>query len=384
MKHSLRYILLGIVIIVVLCVLLARGDQLADLRLVAAGALTAPLLAAVVSQLGKYLAQSWAYHFCFKAVGERMRARNALPLVFGSFFMNTVAPSLNIAGATLVVDDARRRGIPVGKATSASLLMQITVDTGFLVIMLLGFANLQFTGRLSPQWALMGAVVACIILVMVMILYLACKKPEAVVRLLTPVERAVNRLLVAIRRNPLQPWARGVVESFVDAGRIVRHNPWPAIAAFACSVVASAFELTAFVLCGVAFGIEDPLVLVCGYVVATLVAMVTPVPQGVGFVEAAVVALFGAYGVLMGRGMAAVLCYRALVFWMPFFVGAVLINMTRTFRGEALREPVSDPDANLKERIVAARCAIPAGNEFIKGTAPGESAAVTPVGRTRE
>ena len=98
--------------LIVLAVVLLRGDQLVELVETMKKGAAIPLVAALCTQLGKYFSQSFAYSFAFEAVDEHMDARSTLPLVFGTFFMNTIAPSLNLAGTTLVVDDARRRGIP--------------------------------------------------------------------------------------------------------------------------------------------------------------------------------------------------------------------------------------------------------------------------------
>ena len=168
MKLSVRNLLIGLVIVIVLAVVLLRGDQLVELVETIKKGSVIPLVAALCTQLGKYFAQSFAYSFAFEAVGERMDPRSTLPLVFGTFFMNTIAPSLNLAGTTLVVDDARRRGIPPGRATSAALLMQITVDSGFATIMLVGFAILAFTVGLSPLWFLLGLLVIALVTVMVL------------------------------------------------------------------------------------------------------------------------------------------------------------------------------------------------------------------------
>ena len=159
----MRNLLIGLVIVIVLAVVLLRGDQLVELVETIKKGSVIPLVAALCTQLGKYFAQSFAYSFAFEAVGERMDPRSTLPLVFGTFFMNTIAPSLNLAGTTLVVDDARRRGIPPGRATSAALLMQITVDSGFATIMLVGFAILAFTVGLSPLWFLLGLLVIALL-----------------------------------------------------------------------------------------------------------------------------------------------------------------------------------------------------------------------------
>ena len=334
MKPSIQKILIGVVIVIVLAFIIMRGDQLIELAETMQRGDMIPLVLAILTQLGKYYAQSWAYHFSFSAVGERMSPRNTLPLVFGTFFMNTIAPSLNMAGATLVVDDARRRGIPGGKATSAALLMQMTIESGFMTIMIVGFIILQVTGNLSPMWFLLGLFVVFLVAFMGGIMVVGRKSPSTLVNLLHPIEHLVNRVRAKFKKDELKPWAEAAVGSFGEAAGIIVHNPKPAFKAFGCSIAASTCELSAFCLVGMAFGITNPEALICGYVVATLFAMISITPQGVGVVEAAVMVLFSAYDVNAAAGMAQVLVYRGLVFWMPFLIGAVLIQRTKTFRGD--------------------------------------------------
>ena len=142
MKFNIRNLMGGLVIIVVLAFVFLRGDQINELAATMAQGAMIPLVIAILTQLCKYISQSFAYSFSFQAVNETMHPKHTLPLVFGTFFLNTVVPSLNLAGTTLVVDDARRRGIEPGKATSAALLMQITVDSAFATIMIIGFSIL--------------------------------------------------------------------------------------------------------------------------------------------------------------------------------------------------------------------------------------------------
>lgn len=335
MKLSVRNLLIGLVIVIVLAVVLLRGDQLVELVETIKKGSVIPLVAALCTQLGKYFAQSFAYSFAFEAVGERMDPRSTLPLVFGTFFMNTIAPSLNLAGTTLVVDDARRRGIPPGRATSAALLMQITVDSGFATIMLVGFAILAFTVGLSPLWFLLGLLVIALVTVMVLILVLGRKRPALVLRALRPIERLVDRIRVRFKKPPLDSWVERTVGSFSDAAGLIAHNPKATAKAFGCSVVASLCELACFSLVGVGFGVTIPEALICGYVVATLFAMISITPQGVGVVEAAVVVAFTSFGESSAAGLSIALVYRGIVFWFPFLVGAILIQTTKSFKQEA-------------------------------------------------
>ena len=341
----------GLVIIIVLAFVFLRGDQINELAETMAQGAMIPLVIAIFTQLCKYISQSFAYTFSFKAVGETMRPKNTLPLVFGTFFLNTVIPSLNLAGTTLVVDDARRRGISAGKATSAALLMQITVDSAFATIMVIGFAILALTVGISPIWLVFGFVVILLVGAMISIMVLGNKNPDLVIRILNPISRFVNKVLVRFHKNPLDPWVEKTVHSFSKAAKLLAKNPKTVLKAWGCSLIASCCELSAFCLVGYAFGVAVPESLVCGYVVATLFAMISFTPQGVGVVEAAVTVAFTAFGASATAGMAIGLVYRGIVFWMPFLIGAVLIQTTKTFRPKKeKKEKVPDTNFNRERR----------------------------------
>lgn len=354
MKGSnIRLLLIGLVIIIVCAVVFMRGDQLVELVETMKQGATLPLIAAICTQLGKYLSQSFAYSHCFKAVNERMKPRSTLPLVFGTFFMNTIAPSLNLAGTTLVVNDARKRGIEAGKATSAALLMQITIDGAFATIMISAFIMLALTVGLSPLWFLVGMLVIVLVSVMILIMVLGRRRPAIVLRALSPIERLVNSVLVRFKKKPLNPWAGKLVTSFSDAAGLIGQNPRPTLEAYGCSIIASLCELSCFCLVGLAFGVTSIEPLVCGYVVATLFAMISITPQGVGVVEAMVVVAFTAFGESSAAGMAIGLVYRGIVFWMPFVIGAILINVTKTFRGGDEKEAAGEDERAIEEAPVA-------------------------------
>ena len=105
---------------------------------------------------------------------------------------------------------------------------------------------------------------------------------------------------------------------------------------------------------GLAFGVTSIEPLVCGYVVATLFAMISITPQGVGVVEAAVVVAFTSFGESAAAGTAIGLVYRGIVFWMPFIIGAILINASKPTRGE-----VEKPAAGVEPAAAAAEDAPP-------------------------
>lgn len=381
MKLSVKNLLAGLIIVIVLAVVFLRGDQLAQLvDTIRKGALL-PLLCAPLVQLCKYGFQSFAYSWCFKSVGvTNMHPKQMLPLVFGCFFVNTVAPSFNLAGTTLVVDDARKRGVEPGRATSAALLMQITIDSGFAVILVIGFSILEFTVGLSPVWFVAGLVVFVLVGFMILLMVVGHLRPQLLERVLIPVQNLVNKFLVKIKKKPLNPWAANIANSFSEAGGLIRENPKTTLVAFLFSVGASVCELGCFALCGLAFGVHIVEALICGYVVATLFAMISITPQGVGVVETAVVVAFTSFGASAAAGLSIALVYRSIVFWMPFLIGAILIQTTKAFKGSA-KHAIHDAEEKTGQEGAGKRATfVVTGNQPINTTTlqPGKTAASGP------
>lgn len=342
----MRKLIFGIIIVVALVVVFMRGDSLVELVATMQQGSAIPLLIAIAVQFGKYISQSFAFSNSFKTVGETMRPKDTINLVFGMFFMNTVAPSVGVSGVALVVDDARRRGIPAGRATSAAILMQASVDTGFLVIMLAGFIVLAATGNFSPWWLIAALVDIAIVGVAVLLLVLGKRSPATLSRILVAIEGFANKVLAKLKKEP-KYWAENLVRTFGEASGDIAGNPRKAAKVFACSILASACELTCFIMCGISFGVDKLPALIGGYIIATLFAMVSITPQGVGFVETAVLVFLTAYGINSAAATAVGIVYRGIVFWMPFLIGAVLINKTKTF------EHVARSDAGNGKQPVA-------------------------------
>ncbi len=354
-KGNIRLILIGVVIVIVLAVVFMRGDQLEKLVKTIQGGTPLFLILAVASQLCKYFSQGGSFIWCFRSVDSDLPFRETIKLVFGTFFVNTVAPSMNLAGTALVVDDAGKRGISAGRATGAALLMQLTIDSGFVVIMLIGFGVLTFTVGLQPGWLLLGLVAILLVGGLVTVMVLGGTRPQLVLKVLEPIERIVDKIARKLKRGPIDPWAESTVRSFSQASGLMVQHPSVTARAFLFSILASTCELGCFSFVGLAFGVHDIKALICGYVVATLFAMISITPQGVGVVEAAVLVAFTMFGIDQATGMAVIMVYRGIVFWLPFLIGAILIQRTKAFSnaGGTPKGSTKSTVANAPENSIA-------------------------------
>jgi hypothetical protein len=245
--------------------------------------------------------------------------------------MNTVAPSMNLAGTSLVMTTATKNGMQAGRGATAALLMQLSIDTGFVIIMLVTFGILSFTVGLQPGWLAVGAVAIVLVGGLVLMITVGGLKPNLVLKVLHPFVRLVDKVLAKFKKDPIDDAVTRTIHNFSSAAHLITKNPKKTVQSFLWTTLSSICEMGCFVLTGFAFGVHHPEALICGYVVATLFAMISFVPQGVGVVEAAVTVAFALFGIDSATGLAVVMVYRGIVFWLPFLVGAFVIQRMRAF-----------------------------------------------------
>ncbi len=296
MRGNLQKIMIGIVVVIVLAFILFSGDSLVKLVDTIKQGTPAFIIAAVAAQVGKYLAQGRGFQACFNTVNGYISYGTGLSLVFGTFFMNTVAPSMNLAGTSLVT-----------------------------------FGALSFTVGLQPGWLAVGAVAIALVGGLVFMITVGGLKPNLVLKVLHPFVKLADKVLAHFKKPPVDDAVTRTIHNFSDAAHLITKNPRKTVQSFLWTTLSSVCEMGCFVLVGFAFGVHQPEALICGYVVATLFAMISFVPQGVGVVEAAVTVAFALFGVDSATGLAVVMVYRGIVFWLPFLVGAFVIQRMRAF-----------------------------------------------------
>lgn len=356
MRGNLQKIMIGIVVIIVLAFIFFSGDSLVKLIDTIKQGIPALIIAAVVAQVCKYLAQGRGFQACFNTVNGHISYGTGLSLVFGTFFMNTVAPSMNLAGTSLVMATATKNGMQAGKGTTAALLMQLSIDTGFVIIMLVTFGVLSLTVGLQPGWLAVGAVAIALVGGLVLLITVGGLKPNLVLKVLHPFVKLADKILAKFKKGPVDDAVDRTIHNFSSAAHLITKNPRKTVQSFLWTTLSSVCEMGCFVLVGYAFGVHHPEALICGYVVATLFAMISFVPQGVGVVEAAVTVAFSLFGIGAGTGLAVVMVYRGIVFWLPFLVGAFVIQRMKAFvpkERKDLKSQAQQLDASLPAKTEA-------------------------------
>lgn len=325
-RKNLISIAAGLIVVIVLAVVFMRGDQLQHLIETIEHGTPLFLLIGLVCQLGKYFTQGVSFSWCFKAADAKMPLSKNVMLVFQTFFMDTIIPSFNISGTSVVIEVAEKQGIEAGRATGAALVRQVSISAAFVIIMIVGFAILLILGKLETGWIILGVGSVVAVGAMVTAMVLAALKPQLLLRIAAPFEKVVDRALAKLRRHSIDASLRKLVDTYSSSAKTMAHNAKDVVIELAYAVLANICEIGCFGFVGLAFGMDDLVAVICIYVVVTLAAMASPIPQGVGVVEGAAVIAFTLFGIEQATGLAVIMVYRVICFWLPFILGAILIR----------------------------------------------------------
>lgn len=298
------------------------------------------LLVAAALQVAYYGGVAATYQAAFSTVGIDTRGRDLLPVLLASLFVNTVAPSGGMAGTALLVDEAARRGQPGARAAAAALLARIGDSIGFSVWMLTGLVYLLAARNFKP-FGIAGALVLVLATMgLGGLLLLGLSRPDHLRRLLDRFAHAVNRVMIwSDRPAPLaNGWADRQVDEFAQAGVALGERPQRLIRLLIVALAVHLINMASLHALFLAFRLPPQTAQVIAvYIVAILFWKTSPVPEGVGVVEGAMVLAAKRVGVPAARAAALALAFRGLVFWIPLLLGFVMLRRLRVFRSRTAR-----------------------------------------------
>ncbi|MCQ2383037.1 MAG: flippase-like domain-containing protein, partial [Clostridia bacterium] len=246
---------------------------------------------------------------------------------------------------------------------------------GFAVVMLIGFVILLATGQLTLILVIGSLAVFAMIAFVLVVLIMSKSHEAALLKMMFWIELKVNWFMTKIHKKPIKPWAERICGSFHDASVIAFQKPRTLISMFARMVGLHLFDCACFIFSAMAFGVFDTFGFSCiPFLIATYVAgfvIATFIPQTFGLVEVAIAEILVAYGCADGAAYAIAICYRGLIFWIPFAIGAICINITGKFDEEQKSTRVTSQVESLereKEKILAEEDATNSTNESVEAT----------------
>jgi len=290
-----------------------------------------PLVIAVVVMLGRYIVQAVSYDEAFAAVGYRTGLWHNIVLIFSLVFINTFCPFGGATGVAFIIDDARRRGAEIGIATSGAVLSQLAFFAAVFIISIIGFFAMFLSGMVNPIFIIGGLVLLGTLLALSSFFFMGYFKPEWLFKIFDKVEGLARKILVVFKKDLAENWGKGVADSFVRSAKTLAENPKGALITILYASASALLNMMCLMAVCFAFGFTTIGPIVAAFSVATIPVLLSPTPQGVGVVEAVIIAILTSAGCSLSVATAIALVYRGILFWIPFVIGAVLLSQSGFF-----------------------------------------------------
>jgi uncharacterized protein (TIRG00374 family) len=291
--------------------LLLHFADIAELLAVLKAASPLWIAAAISCQLSTYACAAAVWQMVTRRAGFQLRLADLLKLAVMELFANQAIPTGGLSGSLLVARGLVRRRIPSSIAITALLVAALSYYAAYFLMAALAFVLLWSTGDLSDTWEWLSIMFAAIV-----ILITVCLVAVTVTK-----GRWIPRSL--LRRPLMARLAKALAQVRTDMAsdpKVLGPTIFFQLAIFVLDATTLWFAVRAL---GASIG-PSPAFL--AFVLASVVATVSPIPLGLGSFEGGCVAVLHLLGVSIEVALAATLIFRGMSFWMPMFPGMWLTH----------------------------------------------------------
>jgi len=269
------------------------------------------LAAAVSCQLATYISAAAVWFRVLKQAGSPLPFLSLLRLAFVELFANQAVPTGGLSGSLMVVRGLMRRGVASAVAITALFIAALSYYAAYFMVGSLAFVLLWHSGDLNAAWRALFIAFAIVVLALGMALLFLSRSGD-------------NLIPAAIQHwRPFAQLARMLSQVRVDMLRD------PRLIFEVVTLQSSIFLLDAATLwcTGRAVGLNvDVASSFMSFILASVVATLSPIPLGLGSFEGTCTGLLHLMGGGLEASLAATLILRGLTLWLPMLPGLVMIR----------------------------------------------------------
>ena len=277
-----------------------------------------------------FFVNGWLYHHIYIAMDMQESPWRLTTLSAAGEFANMIAPSMGMSQLAVFISEGRRRSLPSGRVSMASLLYILVNYLAFLIILTAGLFVLERRSILDTAILSAAGILACATLMVVFTLWIGARSENRLAHLLIQVSRPVNYLASFL--SPRVPLSEIKLRNFAHHASTglqiisARHQNlyFPLILALANKLMLIAVMALMFM------AFQAPMTLgavVGGWSVGYLFLIVSPTPNGIGVVEGLLVLALRHMNVEAGDATVIVMAYRGFTFWLQVLVGFIAFRL---------------------------------------------------------
>jgi hypothetical protein len=268
------------------------------------------LAAAVSCQLATYVCAAAVWFRVLERAGSPLPFLSLLRLAVVELFANQAIPTGGLSGSLMMVRGLSRRGVAPAIAVTALLIAALSYYAAYFLVVLLAFVLLWNSGDLNTAWEALLIAFAIVVATLGMaLLFLSRSRDDLIPAILrwrpfAQLDRMLNQVRVDMLRNPqliIEVIALQSGTFLLDAATL-----WCTGRAVGLNVdVGSTFM---------------------SFILASVVATLSPIPLGLGSFEGTCTGLLHLMGGGLEASLAATLILRGFTLWLPMLPGLVMIR----------------------------------------------------------
>jgi uncharacterized protein (TIRG00374 family) len=333
MKKVLPKILISLTIFGLFCYYIFRNYEVIKQTFnTTASHLTGYMVLAIIGVLVGYYFLNKMYLKAFQMVNIRRTAFEMFSLQLQSLAINVVVPTGGVSAAMIFAGDAKKREESPALAVNGLFITFLADYAAIALMLILVLIYLSFIKSLTTSVSISATIFLLLTFGAYLLTFLAAKQTKWISRTMTTLANVfVVPIFKLFKKTPnVTEGVHTFVEELGSAYISIRKDPRDLTIAILLALLHHFMRLVTLYLIFASFGAYPAYrTLLAGYAIGALFVVVSPTPNGVGFVEGAMTIVFTRLGLPTALSATVTLIYRGLEFWIPFFIGFILLQRSR-------------------------------------------------------
>lgn len=311
-------------------------------------ALTGKMFLAFAIGISAYVLIVINFRRIYHMLGVEKSFSEMMKLELSSLATGVVLPSLGLSSSIVFIEDAAKHGYSRAKGLAAAILFIFTDYLSISILSLLGLLIFVTMGFFKWQVIIPVLLFLALTAGVAFLIFLASARKSKARSLIIKLAKKFSGIFKKILKSSYDPEqvAEKILNEFSLTTQTVKKDSKHYRQTVIMAIVTHLIRIISlyFVFISLGFAIQ-PHVLLAGYVVGMVLVVISPTPNGIGFVEGGMLLIFTSLGVPASIAGTATIIYRGFQFWLPFFIGLFLVQ-----RGQLreLKKEVKSLDEELK------------------------------------
>lgn len=284
------------------------------------------VLAALMVQIASFFLFAIRWHIINKIATIDIKSIKLVPMIIIGLAINNITPSSNGGGEPVrAYILSSKTGKPFESAFATTIADRALDTIPFLILAIITIATLIRFFHLNEEYiAIMVLAVVLITVAFIAIIYMSINRKFAE-KIMVLVLRIVRKFYKKDQEK-LEKKVIRAINGFQDTMKVMLKDKVILYKALPLSFFIWFFEIFRMYIIFLAFGNGiNPFVIAEVFIISTLVGMIPLLPGGLGAVELMMMGLFASAGVPNEVSAAVTIIERGISFWLPIFVGLLLL-----------------------------------------------------------